>query len=33
VREIVTASHVSSFDACRILCQLIEARLVRATVT
>ena len=29
VREIIGASNMSSFDACRILCQLIEARLVR----
>jgi hypothetical protein len=29
VREIVVASHLSSFDACRILSQFIEARLVR----
>jgi CheY-like chemotaxis protein len=29
VREIVAASHLSSFDACRILFQLLEARLVR----
>jgi DNA-binding response OmpR family regulator len=29
VREIIAASHLSSFDACRILFQLIEARLVR----
>lgn len=29
IREVVAASHMSSFDACRILCQLIEARLVR----
>ncbi len=29
VREIVAASHMSSFDACRVLCQLLEARLVR----
>jgi DNA-binding response OmpR family regulator len=29
VREIVAQSHMSSFDACRILFQLIEARLVR----
>ena len=29
VREIIVASHLSSFDACRILFQLIEARLVR----
>jgi hypothetical protein len=29
VREIVAASHMSSFDACKILYQLIEARLVR----
>jgi hypothetical protein len=32
VREIVGTSHMSSFDACRILCQLIEARLVRRRV-
>jgi hypothetical protein len=29
VREIVAASHMSSFDACKILFQLLEARLVR----
>jgi len=29
VREIVEESHMSSFDACKILYQLIEARLVR----
>jgi len=29
VREIILASHLSSFDACRILFQLLEARLVR----
>jgi DNA-binding response OmpR family regulator len=29
VREIVRQSHMSSFDACKILFQLIEARLVR----
>jgi DNA-binding response OmpR family regulator len=29
VREIVHQSHMSSFDACKILFQLIEARLVR----
>jgi DNA-binding response OmpR family regulator len=29
VREVMVASHLSSFDACRILFQLIEARLVR----
>jgi DNA-binding response OmpR family regulator len=29
VREIVGQSHMSSFDACKILYQLIEARLVR----
>jgi DNA-binding response OmpR family regulator len=29
VREIVTQSHMSGFDACKILYQLIEARLVR----
>jgi CheY-like chemotaxis protein len=33
VREIVAASHMSSFDACRILRQLIEARLVRPRVS
>ncbi len=31
VREVIIASHLSSFDACRILFQLIEARLVRRT--
>jgi DNA-binding response OmpR family regulator len=29
IREIVAASHLSSFDACRILGQLLEARVVR----
>jgi DNA-binding response OmpR family regulator len=29
VRDIVAQSHMSSFDACRILLQLLEARLVR----
>jgi DNA-binding response OmpR family regulator len=29
VREIVAHSHMSSFDACKILYQLLEARLVR----
>jgi hypothetical protein len=29
VREIVSQSHMSGFDACKILYQLIEARLVR----
>lgn len=29
VREIIAACHLSSFDACRILMQLIEARVVR----
>lgn len=29
IRQIVHASHFSSFDACRILVQLLEARLVR----
>jgi CheY-like chemotaxis protein len=29
VREIIEQSHMSSFDACKILFQLIEARLVR----
>jgi CheY-like chemotaxis protein len=29
VREIIAASHLSSFDACRILTQFLEARVVR----
>jgi hypothetical protein len=29
VREIITQSHMSSFDVCKILFQLLEARLVR----
>jgi hypothetical protein len=29
VREIIEQSHMSSFDACKILFQLLEARLVR----
>jgi CheY-like chemotaxis protein len=29
VREIIAESHMSSFDACKILFQLLEARLVR----
>jgi CheY-like chemotaxis protein len=29
VREVIAASHMSSFDACKILFQLLEARLVR----
>ncbi len=29
IREIVSAAHMSSFEVCRILFQLIEARLVR----
>jgi CheY-like chemotaxis protein len=29
IREILAESHMSSFDACRILTQLIEARVVR----
>jgi hypothetical protein len=29
VREIIQQSHMSSFDACKILFQLLEARLVR----
>jgi DNA-binding response OmpR family regulator len=32
VREIVEFSHMSSFDACKILFQLLEARLVRRRV-
>ena len=31
IREVVAASHLSSFDACRVLVQLLEARLVRRT--
>lgn len=29
LREVVSESHLSSFDACKIICQLLEARLVR----
>ena len=29
VREIISASHMSSFDACRVLLQFLEARIVR----
>jgi hypothetical protein len=29
IREVIAASHMSSFDACRVLVQLLEARLVR----
>jgi DNA-binding response OmpR family regulator len=29
LREVVAATHMSSFDACRILTQLLQARLVR----
>ena len=29
IRELLAASHMSSFDACRILTQLLEARVVR----
>ena len=29
VREVVAASHLSSFDACRVLVQLLGARVVR----
>jgi CheY-like chemotaxis protein len=32
LREILAASHMSSFDACRILTQLLEARVVRRRV-
>jgi DNA-binding response OmpR family regulator len=32
VREIIEQSHMSSFDACKILFQLLEARLVRRRV-
>jgi hypothetical protein len=33
VREIIAASHMSSFDACRILLQFLEARIVRRRQT
>jgi DNA-binding response OmpR family regulator len=33
VREIVEQSHMSSFDACRILFQLLEARIARRRVS
>lgn len=29
VRQVITASHLSSFDACRILVQFLEARVIR----
>ena len=29
IREVIAKSHLSSFDACRVLVQLLEARLVR----
>jgi hypothetical protein len=29
IRDIIAASHMSSFDACRILLQFLEARVVR----
>ena len=29
IREVIIKSHLSSFDACRVLVQLLEARLVR----
>jgi CheY-like chemotaxis protein len=32
LREVIIASHMSSFDACRILTQLLEARVVRRRV-
>jgi CheY-like chemotaxis protein len=32
IREIIRASHLSSFDACRILGQLLEARVVRTMI-
>jgi CheY-like chemotaxis protein len=32
LREVVSASHMSSFDACKIVCQFLEARLVRRRV-
>jgi hypothetical protein len=33
IREVVAASHLSSFDACRILGQFLEARVVRRRAT
>jgi DNA-binding response OmpR family regulator len=33
VRDIIAASHMSSFDACRILLQFLEARIVRRRQT
>ena len=33
VREIISACHMSSFDVCKILFQLLEARLVRRRAT
>lgn len=33
VRGIVQASHMSSFDACRVLVQFLEARVIRRRVT
>jgi hypothetical protein len=32
IREVILASHMSSFDACRILTQLLEARVVRRRI-
>jgi hypothetical protein len=29
VRAIIAASHMSSFDACRVLVQFLEARVLR----
>jgi hypothetical protein len=28
-RDVIATSHMSSFDACRVIVQLLEARLVR----
>jgi DNA-binding response OmpR family regulator len=33
VREVIDQTHMSSFDACKILFQLLEARLVRRRIT
>ncbi len=32
VREVIAASHLGSFDACRILAQFLEARIVRRRI-
>jgi hypothetical protein len=32
IREVVAACHMSSFDACRVIVELLEARLVRRLI-